>query len=87
VRNNVIAPALLVLAVLLLFIAAAMISKGPPQPGMELHRARIEGDEDYTKLLERRYERRCLMHRALIAGLITGALLLGLSAFLIMRPS
>ncbi len=86
-RNNVIAPALLVLAVLLLFLAAAMISKGPPQPDMELHRARIEADEAYTNMLERRYERRCLMYKAFVAGLITGGLLLGLTAFLIMRPS
>lgn len=86
-RNNVLAPALLILALLMLFVAAAIISKGPPQPGIELHRARLEGNDDYTDLLERRYERRCFMHRALIAGLITGGVLLAAAAFLVMRPS
>jgi len=70
------------------FIAAfALLVVDPPQPGMELHRARVEGDEQYRDLLEDQLERRQLRRNILICALFACSVLFPAAGFLAMQPS
>jgi hypothetical protein len=54
---------------------------------MELHRARIDGEEQYRQLLEERLERRQLSHKLLIGGCFVSAGIFTVVAFAAMSPS
>ena len=70
------------------FIAGfVLLAVDPPQPGMELHRARVEGDDQYRDLLEDQLERRQLWRNTLIGALFACSLLFPAAGFLAMQPT
>ena len=50
-------PLCLFLALVLLISGFALLAAGAPEAGMELHRARVGGEEQYSELLEERLQR------------------------------
>jgi len=79
---------------LCMFLALAMAVAGfcicaveMPQPNIDLHRARVSGDEQYRDALEARLRRQRLGRRVLLGCLFTGSGLLAVTAFLAMRPA
>lgn len=65
----------------------AMLAVPPPEPGMELHRARVEGDEDYQKLLEERLERDRARRTWTIVALFASGVLLTAAGFMTLNAS
>jgi len=84
--NEIVPPLCLVLSVLLLIAAFAVLAIESPQPGIELHRARVEKDEQYRDLLEQQLERRRLQRKVLIGSLFGMAVIAAAAAFVAMRP-
>ncbi len=80
-------PLFLFLALALLISGFALVATGTPELGMELHRARVGGEEEYRELLERELAHEQWSHRALVGGLFAGALLAVVAAFSTMDPS
>ena len=85
--KQIVPPLCLVLSLLLFVAAFAVLAIESPQPGIELHRARVENDEQYGDLLERQLERRRLQRKVLIGSLFGLAVVLAAAAFSAMRPS
>ncbi len=85
--NQIVPPLCLVLALLLLVAAFAALAVESPQPGIELHRARMEADEPYGDLLEQQLQRRRLQRKLLIGSLFGMAAIMAAVAFAAMRPS
>ena len=75
------------LAVLLGFGGFAALVTENPQPGIDLHSARVDGDDQLRDVLEQDLERRRLRRKMLIGGLFTTAAISVVTAFLVMRPS
>jgi hypothetical protein len=70
------------------FIAGfALLAVDRPEPGMELHQARVEGDEQYRDLLEDELSRRQLWRRISIGALLTCGALFTAAGFLAMQPA
>jgi hypothetical protein len=70
------------------FIAGfALMAIEPPQPSMDLHRARVEGDDQYRDLLEDQLERRQLLRKVLIVTLFTCSVLFPAVGFMAMQPT
>jgi hypothetical protein len=85
--NKIVPPFCLVLSVFLFVAGFAFLAIDKPEPGIELHRARIGDDEEYRELLEERLERRKFRRFVSISALFgTGITSAGV-AFLAMRPS
>ena len=84
--NQIVPPLCLVLSVLLFVAAFAVLAIESPQPGIELHRARVEDDEQYRDLLEQQLQRRRLQRKVLIGSLLGMAVILAAAAFSAMRP-
>ena len=80
-------PVCLVFALALAISGFAVQSIGEPEPGMKLHRARVEGQEDYEERLEVELERRQWARTALIAGLYGGAVAFTVAAFCTMSSA
>ncbi len=80
-------PLCLFLALALLISGFALLATGTPELGIELHRARVGGEEEYRELLERELAHEQWSHRALVGGLFAGALLAVVAAFSTMDPS
>lgn len=64
-----------------------MLATDAPQPDMELHRARIGNDEEYTEMLEEKLEARRLKHKVMIGSLFGLAVLAAVAGYMTMRPS
>ena len=79
-------PACLVLALFLFIAAFALMAVEQPQPGIELHRARIENNEQRTERLEQQLQQRRLKRKVLIGSLFGLAAVSATVAFLVMRP-
>ena len=62
-------PVCLVFALALAISGFAVQSIGEPEPDMRLHRARVEGQEDYEERLEEELERRQTAKAARLAWL------------------
>ncbi len=84
--NQVVPPLCLVLSLLLFVAAFAVLAIESPQPGIELHRARVEDDEQYRDLLEQQLHRRRLQRKVLIGSLFGLAAIVAAVAFTAMRP-
>ena len=84
--REIVPPLCLVLSLLLFIAAFAVLAIESPQPGVELHRARVENDEQYRDLLEQQLERRRLQRKVLIGSLFGMAVILAAAAFSAMRP-
>jgi len=79
-----ISPLCLLLALALLIAGFAIWAVEPPQPGMELHLARVTGDEEYSKVLEEQLEGQRSSRKVLLVGLFGSSATMVLMAFLMM---
>jgi len=84
--NAIIPPLCLVLSLLLFIGAFAVLAVEGPQPGIDLHRARVEDDEQYRDLLEQQLGRRRLQRKVLIGSLFGMAVIMAVTGFVAMRP-
>ena len=84
--NAIVPPLCLVLSLLLFIGAFAVLAVESPQPGIELHRARVEDDEQYRDLLEQQLDRRRLQRKVLIGSLFGMAVIMAVAGFVAMRP-
>jgi uncharacterized protein (UPF0254 family) len=75
------APICLILCLAMLVTGFALLATDPPEPNVQLHRARATRDEAYEEVLERELQRRIWMRRGVIGGLFVGAFALGVGAF------
>ena len=83
--QKLISPLCLLLALAMLIAGFAIWAIEPPQPNMELHRARVAGDEAYTEVLEEQLEGRRWSRKVLLIGLFAGCGTMVLVAFLMMN--
>ena len=79
--KRLVTPLCLVMCLALLITAFAMLSMEGPQASIDLHRARVDGDERYRDVLEDDLQYRIWLRRGLIAALFLAAGALGVSAF------
>ena len=87
VRQKWLPPFCLVFALALAISGFAVQAIGEPEPDMKLHRARVEGKDDYEERLEAVLEHRQWARKALIAGLYGGAIAFTAAAFWTMGPA
>ena len=74
-------PLCLLLALAMLIAGFALWSVERPKEGVELHRARVVGDEEYTDALERKLQQRRTARTALLFCLFGGSAAMTLAAF------
>jgi hypothetical protein len=65
----------------MLIAGFALWSVEQPEEGVELHRARVVGDEEYTDALERKLQQRRTARTALLFCLFGGSAAMTLAAF------
>jgi hypothetical protein len=80
-------PLCLLLALVLLITGFAMLAVEPPQASVELHAARVSGDDQYRDLLESQLTKRRFARKVLLACVFAGSGLMVVLAFLTMVPS
>ncbi len=85
--NRLLPPLCLLLALASLISAFTLLATDAPEPSMKLHQARVEGDEDYRKVLEEDLEKRRVFRTILITGLFVSTGLFTVAAFLTMSRS
>lgn len=85
--QRLIPPLCLLLALAMAVAAFALWAVEAPEAGIELHRARVSGDEPYRQVLEAQLKRRRWARKALLGGLFVGSGLMIVAAFLTMRPA
>jgi hypothetical protein len=76
----------LLLALALLITGFALMAVEPPAASVELHSARVRGDEAYRDVLEDQLAQRQRARRILVGSLFAGSALMVLVAFLTMAP-
>ncbi|MCA9120346.1 MAG: hypothetical protein H6822_10050 [Planctomycetaceae bacterium] len=74
-------PLCLLLALAMLIAGFALWSVDAPEAGIELHRARVEGDDDFREVLEAKLEQRRMARSALLFCLFGGSAMMALAAF------
>ena len=79
-------PLCLFCALVLVISGFSLESSGGPEADMELHRARLTGQEAYQERLEKELEQRRWSRTALIYALYGCALLFTVAAFWTMNP-
>ena len=84
--HKIMPPICLFLSLVCVICAFVLLATGKPEVNMELHRARIDGEEQYRQLLEDRLEQRQLSHKLLIGGCFVSAALFTVGAFVAMSP-
>jgi hypothetical protein len=85
--RKIMPPICLFLSLVSVICGFVLLAMGEPEVDMELHRARIDGEEQYQQLLEERLEHRKLSHKLLIGGCFVSAALFTVGAFALMSPS
>jgi hypothetical protein len=85
--NAIVPPTCLGLSLLLFIAGFAVLAIERPQPSVELHRARVEADEQYRDALEEQLAHRRRQRWLLIISLFGLAVILAIVAFVAMRPS
>jgi len=80
-------PTCLMLGLAMLVAGFALLAVEPPPEPMELHRARVTGDEKYTEVLEANVARQRLARRLLVGSLFGFSALMVVLAFLAMAPA
>ncbi len=78
-------PLCLLLALISIIGAFILLSQDPPEAKMELHKARVEGNEDLRQGLEQDLERQKSVRKILIVGLFASGALFICSAFVTME--
>ncbi len=82
--KQLISPLCLLLALALLIAGFAIWAVEPPQANMELHRARVTGDEEYSEVLEDQLEGQRWSRKVLLFGLFGGSAMMVVMAFVMM---
>jgi hypothetical protein len=85
--RKLLSPLCLLLALASLICGFAMVAQSEPEPSLELHRARVAGQEQYREVLEEDLARRRLSRKLAIGGLFASAVLFTAAAFFTMDPS
>ena len=85
--KSLVSPLCLFLAILLLIFGFALWSVEAPEPGIELHRARAAGDEEYEAALEAQLRHRRWVRTALLACLFGGSAAMIVAGFVTMPSS
>ena len=80
-------PLCLLLALAMLISGFALVAVEPPADPLELHAARVSGDDAHRDVLEAQLARRQLARRVLVGSLFAGSVLMTALAFLAMAPS
>ena len=80
--KKLLSPLCLVLALAALIGGFATLAVPPPEVGIELHRARVEGEEDYQELLEGSLERERGKRTWTIVALFASSVILTAAGFL-----
>ena len=83
--HRLIPPLCLLLALAMLIAGFAVWAVEPPEAGVDLHKARAVGDEDYQDVLEARLAQHQWARTLLVGGLFAGCVLMTVVAFLSMR--
>jgi hypothetical protein len=84
--NSFVSPLCLALALGSLIAAFTMVSRSEPEVDIAIHRARIEGNEDRSRVLEDDLENRRFWRRATIVALFGASGLFAVSAYLTLKP-
>jgi hypothetical protein len=85
--TKVVPPLCLILGLIAFVAGFALLAVEPPQPGIELHQARVQGDEEYRELLEDELRQHRLWRNVLIGALFTCGVLFTVVGFLAMQPA
>ena len=80
-------PLCLLLALAMLIAGFALVAVEPPSDPLQLHAARVSGDDAVRDVLEAQVARRQLARRVLVGSLFAGSVLMTILAFLTMAPS
>ncbi|MBP89113.1 MAG: hypothetical protein CMJ64_20755 [Planctomycetaceae bacterium] len=83
--KSLISPLCLFLAILMLIFGFALASVEAPEEGIELHRARVAGDEEYEAVLEAQLQQRRFARTGLLVCLFGGSAAMTVAAFVTMR--
>ena len=78
-------PLCLLLALISIIGAFILLSQDPPEAKMDLHKARVEGNEDLRQGLEQDLERQKSVRKILIVGLFVSGAIFICSAFVTME--
>ncbi len=76
-----VAPFCLVLCLALLVTAFALLAVDAPEPNIQLHEARVTGNEAFEEVLERDLQQRIWVRRGVIGALFVAAFALGVGGF------
>ena len=79
--QNILAPVCLVLSLALLVTAFALLATDAPEPNIQLHAARVHGEDAREEVLERDLQRRIWVRRGLIGILFVAAFASGVAGF------
>ena len=85
--SRIIPPLCLLLALAMAIAGFALWTVGPPEDNIDLHRARVTGDEPYQEVLEAQLRHRQQNRKWLLGCLFAGSGLFVLLAFISMRNS
>jgi hypothetical protein len=80
-------PTCLLLGLAMLVAGFALLAVEPPPEPMELHQARVSGDDEYRDVLEGNVARQRLARKLLVGSLFGFSALMVVLAFLSMGPS
>lgn len=79
--NRFLSPLCLLLAIAMLIAGFALWAVEAPEAGIDLHRARVVGDDDFAQALESKLQQRQSARTALLFCLFGGSAAMTLAAF------
>ena len=85
--SKVIPPSCLLLSLLMFIAGFALLAVEPPEAGIDLHRARVAGDEQSREVLEDQLQKDQHLRNFLIGTLFVTGVLSAFVAFVAMRPT
>jgi hypothetical protein len=85
--SRLLSPLCLILSLAMAIVGFGLWAVEPPEAEVDLHRARVSGDEAYQEVLEARLDRRQWTRNLLLGCLFAGSGLFAVMAFATMRGS
>jgi hypothetical protein len=85
--HRILPPLCLLVALAMVVVGFGLWAVEPPEASVELHRARVAGDEAYREVLEAELARQQRNRNWLLGCLFAGAALFAVAAFVTMRPA